>query len=39
MGPATGDAAQHQVIVAECFGVEVPTFQGEGPSCGHPALF
>ncbi|WP_344437683.1 7-carboxy-7-deazaguanine synthase QueE [Kitasatospora nipponensis] len=27
------------LIVAECFGVEVPTFQGEGPSCGHPALF
>ncbi|MFE9367838.1 7-carboxy-7-deazaguanine synthase QueE [Streptomyces sp. NPDC006978] len=28
-----------RLIVAECFGVEVPTFQGEGPSCGHPALF
>ncbi|MET9879155.1 7-carboxy-7-deazaguanine synthase QueE [Actinacidiphila glaucinigra] len=27
------------LIVVECFGVEVPTFQGEGPSCGHPALF
>ncbi|MFE7043438.1 7-carboxy-7-deazaguanine synthase QueE [Streptomyces atratus] len=27
------------LIVAECFGVERPTFQGEGPSCGHPALF
>lgn len=27
------------LIVAECFGVETPTFQGEGPSCGHPALF
>lgn len=27
------------LIVAECFGTEVPTFQGEGPSCGHPALF
>ncbi|WP_069625401.1 7-carboxy-7-deazaguanine synthase QueE [Streptomyces niveus] len=26
-------------MVSECFGVEVPTFQGEGPSCGHPALF
>ena len=26
-------------IDAECFGTEVPTFQGEGPSCGHPALF
>jgi organic radical activating enzyme len=28
-----------QLIIAECFGVETPTFQGEGPSCGHPALF
>ncbi|MGQ4453225.1 7-carboxy-7-deazaguanine synthase QueE [[Kitasatospora] papulosa] len=28
-----------RLIVAECFGVEVPTFQGEGPSCGRPALF
>ncbi|WP_030390293.1 7-carboxy-7-deazaguanine synthase QueE [Streptomyces sp. NRRL S-241] len=28
-----------RLIVAERFGVEVPTFQGEGPSCGHPALF
>lgn len=27
------------LIVAECFGIEKPTFQGEGPSCGHPALF
>lgn len=27
------------LIVAECFGVEQPTFQGEGPSCGAPALF
>ncbi|BFO16490.1 7-carboxy-7-deazaguanine synthase QueE [Streptomyces sp. KM77-8] len=36
--PATGEA-EHRVIVAESFGVEVPTFQGEGPSCGHPALF
>ncbi|AXG80836.1 7-carboxy-7-deazaguanine synthase QueE [Streptomyces paludis] len=35
---AAGDAAL-RLIVAECFGVEVPTFQGEGPSCGHPALF
>jgi organic radical activating enzyme len=33
-----GDAAL-RLIVMECFGVEVPTFQGEGPSCGHPALF
>ena len=37
-GPTTGDA-ESWLIVAECFGVEVPTFQGEGPSCGHPALF
>ncbi|WP_328384501.1 7-carboxy-7-deazaguanine synthase QueE (plasmid) [Micromonospora zamorensis] len=28
-----------QLIVAECFGVETPTFQGEGVSSGHPALF
>lgn len=27
------------LIIAECFGVEQPTFQGEGPSCGVPALF
>lgn len=27
------------LIVAECFGVTQPTFQGEGPSCGVPALF
>lgn len=31
--------AEQLLIVAETFGVEVPTFQGEGPSCGHPALF
>lgn len=35
---STSDAA-FRLIVAECFGVETPTFQGEGPSCGHPALF
>ncbi len=28
-----------RLIVAECFGIEKPTFQGEGPSCGHPAVF
>ncbi|MFJ7209674.1 7-carboxy-7-deazaguanine synthase QueE [Streptomyces sp. NPDC098789] len=28
-----------RLFIAECFGVEQPTFQGEGPSCGHPALF
>ncbi|MFL4909320.1 7-carboxy-7-deazaguanine synthase QueE [Streptomyces sp. MMS24-I2-30] len=33
-----GDTTR-RLIVAERFGVEVPTFQGEGPSCGHPALF
>ncbi|WP_416971637.1 7-carboxy-7-deazaguanine synthase QueE [Streptomyces sp. 4F14] len=27
------------LIVAERFGVETATFQGEGPSLGHPALF
>ncbi len=27
------------LIVAECFGDTQPTFQGEGPSCGMPALF
>lgn len=30
---------QHELIVAECFGVEQPTFQGEGPNSGTPALF
>ncbi|MFE9913255.1 7-carboxy-7-deazaguanine synthase QueE [Streptomyces clavifer] len=35
----TSDKGESCLIVAECFGVEVPTFQGEGPSCGHPALF
>ncbi|MET9431711.1 7-carboxy-7-deazaguanine synthase QueE [Streptomyces sp. NPDC003036] len=33
------DASGLHLIVAERFGVEVPTFQGEGPSCGHPAIF
>lgn len=37
-GLATGDGAG-RLIIAECFGVKEPTFQGEGPSCGHPALF
>lgn len=27
------------LIIAECFGTAQPTFQGEGPSCGAPALF
>ncbi|MGW2105089.1 7-carboxy-7-deazaguanine synthase QueE [Streptomyces sp. NPDC001948] len=38
VGLATSGTAP-RLIVAECFGIEVPTFQGEGPSCGHPALF
>ncbi|MFG3348744.1 7-carboxy-7-deazaguanine synthase QueE [Streptomyces sp. NPDC048018] len=33
------EASGPELIVAERFGVEVPTFQGEGPSCGHPAIF
>ncbi|KIF04744.1 radical SAM protein [Streptomyces sp. RSD-27] len=28
-----------RLVIAERFGVEQPTFQGEGPSCGHPSLF
>ncbi|GAA2923946.1 7-carboxy-7-deazaguanine synthase QueE [Streptomyces mexicanus] len=32
-------AEGESLIITECFGTEVPTFQGEGPSCGHPALF
>ncbi|MEU9059072.1 7-carboxy-7-deazaguanine synthase QueE [Streptomyces sp. NPDC048430] len=35
----TSDEGESRLIVAECFGVEVSTFQGEGPSGGHPALF
>ncbi len=35
----TGSAEELWLIIAECFGVERPTFQGEGPSCGCPALF
>ncbi|MDX3098995.1 7-carboxy-7-deazaguanine synthase QueE [Streptomyces sp. ME19-03-3] len=39
-GPDLGvHGAAGRLIVSECFGIEVPTFQGEGPSCGHPALF
>ncbi|MFB6984450.1 7-carboxy-7-deazaguanine synthase QueE [Streptomyces sp. NPDC056304] len=42
-GPASVELsasdAEPSLIVAECFGIETPTFQGEGPSCGHPALF
>ncbi len=43
LGPATAELSASDagswLIIAECFGVETPTFQGEGPSCGHPALF
>ncbi|MEU1893829.1 7-carboxy-7-deazaguanine synthase QueE [Streptomyces pristinaespiralis] len=35
----TAEEGESRLIVAECFGIDVPTFQGEGPSCGHPALF
>jgi 7-carboxy-7-deazaguanine synthase len=35
----TGAYEELELIVAECFGIEQPTFQGEGPSCGVPALF
>jgi 7-carboxy-7-deazaguanine synthase len=37
--PVGVDLTAVHLIVAERFGVKVPTFQGEGPSCGHPALF
>ncbi|WP_051826801.1 7-carboxy-7-deazaguanine synthase QueE [Kitasatospora aureofaciens] len=37
--PVGVDLTAVHLIVAERFGVEVPTFQGEGPSGGHPALF
>ncbi|MGW0010104.1 7-carboxy-7-deazaguanine synthase QueE [Streptomyces tendae] len=39
LGPEPKATEDEVLIVAECFGAEVPTFQGEGPSCGHPALF
>lgn len=32
-------ASAGSLLVAECFGDTFPTFQGEGPSCGTPALF
>ncbi|WP_028649030.1 7-carboxy-7-deazaguanine synthase QueE [Nocardiopsis sp. CNT312] len=38
MSPA-GAEQPPRLLVAETFGVEQPTFQGEGPSCGVPALF
>ncbi|RKN55078.1 7-carboxy-7-deazaguanine synthase QueE, partial [Streptomyces klenkii] len=31
--------AEPRLIVAERFGVDRPTFQGEGPSMGEPAVF
>ncbi|MFJ5279858.1 MULTISPECIES: 7-carboxy-7-deazaguanine synthase QueE [Streptomyces] len=39
LGPEPKAAEGEVLIVSECFGAEVSTFQGEGPSCGHPALF
>lgn len=39
MTPPRLDTDDQWLIVAECFGIEQPTFQGEGPSCGVPALF
>ncbi|MGY0466714.1 7-carboxy-7-deazaguanine synthase QueE [Kitasatospora sp. cg17-2] len=37
--PGIQASADGTLLIAECFGVEVPTFQGEGPSGGRPALF
>ncbi|MBR8740600.1 7-carboxy-7-deazaguanine synthase QueE [Nocardiopsis sp. MG754419] len=37
MSAVEGD--EPRLLIAERFGVERPTFQGEGPSCGVPALF
>jgi 7-carboxy-7-deazaguanine synthase len=37
--PATIRASADSLLVAECFGDTPPTFQGEGPSAGTPALF
>jgi 7-carboxy-7-deazaguanine synthase len=40
MSPTSAVPARLQeLIVAECFGDTQPTFQGEGPSAGTPALF
>ncbi|MFJ8078235.1 7-carboxy-7-deazaguanine synthase QueE [Streptomyces sp. NPDC096176] len=36
---ASAPTADVSLITAECFGDTQPTFQGEGPSCGVPALF
>lgn len=36
---ASPDSEEAELIVAERFGDDQPTFQGEGPSCGVPALF
>jgi organic radical activating enzyme len=37
--PAGIRRAAGSLVVAECFGDTFPTFQGEGPSTGAPALF
>jgi organic radical activating enzyme len=38
--PEPGLAGDHAtLLVAEAFGDKKPTFQGEGPSCGTPAVF
>ncbi|MFE4512654.1 7-carboxy-7-deazaguanine synthase QueE [Kitasatospora sp. NPDC056783] len=37
--PGAPVPADGTLLIAERFGVEVPTFQGEGPSGGRPALF
>ncbi|MBB1243577.1 7-carboxy-7-deazaguanine synthase QueE [Streptomyces durbertensis] len=37
--PVSTSSLKDRLIVAEHFGVERPTFQGEGPNCGRPALF
>lgn len=36
---STAATGEPRLLVAERFGIEQPTFQGEGPSCGTPALF
>jgi 7-carboxy-7-deazaguanine synthase len=40
LSPAAGiRGPSRSLVVAECFGDTLPTFQGEGPSAGTPALF
>ena len=36
---STASNEEVRLLIAECFGVTQPTFQGEGPSSGVPALF